>query len=1462
MKIHRAIWCCARPLALVALLVLPVTLAEVDSPTSGQVYREIKIHVPQSDNMWRVTDPDATFVGSPDNSPSTFLPNPIIPFEIPAGALDNAISAVAIVDYWGGHVGTTGQKIRFNGNSWRPLPQLAGTPTEPQCYTQQWNPAVTVNPDQLQVGANTLEGTADRQICYNFNWGQWGMYGVVLRIFYDPAQVAHTTGSITSPTTGSSIGEDPVVHVATSGPASRVEVFARYDGIDWDGDGDFLEYHQAYHRPKNATQLDSSGHVGTDTASPFDLRWETQLVPDQTGIRLQARIQGANGLWYVTPARTGIELSRADGSVHHFKPSGVPRRFWVRNASALRNLTSNFTIPDSVDLDELRWARLIVRTWNGIDGGLAAGRSNGLWINDNEYEPPYGANHHYQADALEIPVAWLRNGTNVVRFDSTSTHHGIEILWPGPELVAGSTPFADASECGDGIVDSDEECDDGNSDNADSCRNNCTIRVVAEPECGDGTLDDGEQCDDGNAADGDGCDADCVVEVAASDLPAMYPFEGSGATVEDVAGDNDGALQPNGSRSNFGRYGKAVEFDGESGHVNLGALNLGGPFTIAMWIKAHDFAIDDARLISQATSTDEQDHYLMVSTIDSDGRRLRFRLKTSSGDTTTLIGDGATLSTGVWTHVAATWDGSWMRLFQDGVEVASTAKSGSVIGSATVEVWVGDQTDGGKSFDGEIDELVLDARAYSAAELTTLMSAPLNPGGPNCGNGVLDGSEECDDGGTVDGDGCQSTCRLPACGDGIVDPDEECDDGNTDPGDDCQMDCRYPVCGDGIQDEGEACDDGNTESGDGCVSDCSQTDEPRPEPLNVVLNPDFEAGTVDWKFYSNAGGGFSTPGGEAWIKTTGTGTNVQLYQTDIALIGGETYRLTFQARANRNRTIRVEMRRHVSPYTLYGLRETFSIDTTMREYTAEFTVPGGDRDDARLLFWFAIGIQPDDEVFVDNIEVAIPLSCGDGDLDADEECDDGNFEAGDGCDHLCRAEVCGNGRLDLGEACDDGNADDNDSCRTDCTIPVCGDTIVDAGEECDDGGVVAGDGCDDQCRTEVCGNGRVDSGEACDDGNADDGDGCRTDCTIPACGDMIVDAGEECDDGGLVSGYGCDDQCRTDVCGNGRVDSGEACDDGNADDGDGCRANCTIPACGDTIVDAGEECDDGGVVAGDGCDDQCRTEVCGNGRVDSGEACDDGNADDGDGCRTDCTIPVCGDAILDTGEACDDGNAVGGDGCQPGCVLPECGDGFLDAGEACDDGNVVDGDGCQSGCVLPVCGDGIQDDGEQCDDGNAVDDDDCSNLCVSLFSDADNAISNPRFDDGQTGWRFYTNGSGSFNVVDGVAEVLTETLSTNIQLYQSDVQISGNTNYRLSFRANNTAGADLRVSLRKHVAPYSSYGLKNVLVDVGTEWSSYSIDFTTTPGDRTDARLMFWFGSNEIAGATYSIDDVLLVELP
>lgn len=64
--------------------------------------------------------------------------------------------------------------------------------------------------------------------------------------------------------------------------------------------------------------------------------------------------------------------------------------------------------------------------------------------------------------------------------------------------------------CGDGVLQGDERCDDGNLFDADGCNSTCT----SDETCGNGHKDPemGEDCDDGNRAPGDGCDANCKRE--------------------------------------------------------------------------------------------------------------------------------------------------------------------------------------------------------------------------------------------------------------------------------------------------------------------------------------------------------------------------------------------------------------------------------------------------------------------------------------------------------------------------------------------------------------------------------------------------------------------------------------------------------------------------------------------------------------------------------------------------------------------------------------------------------------------------------------------------------------------------------------------------------------------------------------------------------------------------------------
>jgi MYXO-CTERM domain-containing protein len=96
--------------------------------------------------------------------------------------------------------------------------------------------------------------------------------------------------------------------------------------------------------------------------------------------------------------------------------------------------------------------------------------------------------------------------------------------------------------------------------------------------------------------------------------------------------------------------------------------------------------------------------------------------------------------------------------------------------------------------------------------------------GSPCGNGVMSGGEQCDDGNNDDGDGCSGLCVVEFCGDGVDNngATEECDDGDDDDTDTCVQGCQTAECGDGfVQDGVEACDDGDEMDDDECTSACA-----------------------------------------------------------------------------------------------------------------------------------------------------------------------------------------------------------------------------------------------------------------------------------------------------------------------------------------------------------------------------------------------------------------------------------------------------------------------------------------------------------------------------------------------------------------------------------------------------------------------------------------------------------------
>ncbi len=90
-----------------------------------------------------------------------------------------------------------------------------------------------------------------------------------------------------------------------------------------------------------------------------------------------------------------------------------------------------------------------------------------------------------------------------------------------PGFDCTGTPSVCTTTCGDGIAAGTEQCDDGGLSDGDGCDSFCNEESgydcsgtpsTCSTSCGDGIIAGNEQCDDGGASDGDGCDSSCNEE--------------------------------------------------------------------------------------------------------------------------------------------------------------------------------------------------------------------------------------------------------------------------------------------------------------------------------------------------------------------------------------------------------------------------------------------------------------------------------------------------------------------------------------------------------------------------------------------------------------------------------------------------------------------------------------------------------------------------------------------------------------------------------------------------------------------------------------------------------------------------------------------------------------------------------------------------------------------------------------
>ena len=122
---------------------------------------------------------------------------------------------------------------------------------------------------------------------------------------------------------------------------------------------------------------------------------------------------------------------------------------------------------------------------------------------------PSDAQHHARSGGGRRPRARGGQIYEIALFHA-ERHTGAVELQPHPERLRQPQEQC-TSDCGDGKVAGNEECDDG--DNAGGY-GGCTSDCKLGPRCGDQMVqkDEDETCDDGNLVDTDGCSTLCELK--------------------------------------------------------------------------------------------------------------------------------------------------------------------------------------------------------------------------------------------------------------------------------------------------------------------------------------------------------------------------------------------------------------------------------------------------------------------------------------------------------------------------------------------------------------------------------------------------------------------------------------------------------------------------------------------------------------------------------------------------------------------------------------------------------------------------------------------------------------------------------------------------------------------------------------------------------------------------------------
>jgi hypothetical protein len=327
------------------------------------------------------------------------------------------------LEMWGGHPGTAGKRVSFNGRHTYLLPELASL-TGHCSYSY---PAITIPKGDMVNGYNAVQLALDQGTTF---WGHMMVDEASLRTallathpLLEKSGLSAFAATVSLSTTGDSKTLTLKVAEELAKRIASVDYQAYYTGYDENGNMTGTDWHGFTHNRK------AGAFATTADKAPFTATWDTSMLPAQKNVAVRAFVRFAENpdLVYITGATDGHAVAdRKDATVHLYQPTDLPTSFWSRDNN---KKVCKFQL--DVAPEQIEKAELHVVTWTGGPGTI----KDYFTLNGQHFAVAEGEEHLPHYAVMPVKPGLLKAGENTIELLSDTVHHGIEVCHPGPALV-------------------------------------------------------------------------------------------------------------------------------------------------------------------------------------------------------------------------------------------------------------------------------------------------------------------------------------------------------------------------------------------------------------------------------------------------------------------------------------------------------------------------------------------------------------------------------------------------------------------------------------------------------------------------------------------------------------------------------------------------------------------------------------------------------------------------------------------------------------------------------------------------------------------------------------------------------------------------------------------------------------------------------------------------------------------